>query len=168
MQFRANVLGSFLPEFILSSDFYAYWELSNNLNSGLKIGTPEWLNMFARIANNYKYAMSLFFISDGRHTDNIKMKQQFGNFQHIQQFIDTSTGASNINDIITSLKTGKDCMINVITNNIHGQQLPGLICVKGLREAIDNQKVISTLLTYSQGHDEVLRKQLEYVLQAIP
>jgi len=168
MQFKSNVILNFLPEFILSSDFYAYWELSNNLTTGVKIGTPEWFSKFTQIVNGYKYAMSLFFIADGRHAANIKMREQFGDFQDVQQFIDVSTGASNINDIIMSLKSGKDCMAKVMTNNIQRQQLPGLVCVKGLREAVDDQKVIYTLLTYTQGHDDEVYKQLLYVLRAMP
>ena len=56
--------------------------------------------------------MSLFFVDDGRHVSNIKMREVFGDYKDVASIIDTSS-SSSINDVIVSLKTGKEFMVKV-------------------------------------------------------
>ena len=61
--------------------------------------------------------MSLFFVEDGRHVSNIKMRELFGDYKDIASIVD-STSSSSVNDIVASLKSGKECMIKVNVKSI--------------------------------------------------
>lgn len=99
----------------------------------------NWLQTFMQKMNDSRFAMQLFpRMSGGTPFVNRLMRATFGppcDSPSPQPYIDPSTEAAAVDEVMTAVTEGRDCMAGVVCRTVTGGKPLSLLCVKGLRSS---------------------------------
>jgi hypothetical protein len=128
-----------VPEFLLSSDFLAYFETTAaSLKGHLQLNSPDWYPKFVSVFQNYRYPLQLFPLTQNdtmRPYANSLMRDTFGEVCDAPSpspidYLDPSTDPREIEEVLDALQDGEDCMCTVKCKSSKGLSLDALLFVK--------------------------------------
>lgn len=170
-----------VPEFILSSDFEAYFETHSPVkahNKKLRIDSKSWLGKFQKVANDHSVPCHLFLGSGGtdhRPYANNKMRTIFGpmcDAPSPREYIDPGhNDPAAVQAFLQAMKEGQDVMTALICRTMKNGRPPALLAVKHMHSYKHPELIKYSLVVYhdmSQPDAERKLKVVQALLKSLP
>lgn len=170
-----------VPEFILSSDFEAYFETHSPVkahNKKLRIDSKSWLGKFQKVANDHSVPCHLFLGSGGtdhRPYANNKMRAIFGpmcDAPSPREYIDPGhNDPAAVQAFLQAMKEGQDVMTALICRTMKNGRPPALLAVKHMHSYKHPEMIKYSLVVYhdmSQPDGERKLKVVQALLKSMP
>jgi hypothetical protein len=149
-----------VPEFILSTDFYAYFETTAASKSvGMNVDSEKWQVKFKRALQLSKFPVHLIPRPSGRPYANAKMRKLFGALCDAtapKDYIDSSTPAHITDEIMRAFNGGIDATLPVTCHTPKQQNMEMTMLVKSIY-LIDAENEDDDELRYTYVHTNNIR-----------